>query len=501
MIVVINPSGSAGHSFKGLHAYCAHDAGSSTTTERVEWVATRNLASDDPDQAWRIMAATAMAQNALKASAGIAATGRKSSAHVMHIVLSFHEEEGRSPEDMQAAADELLSELGATGGRGKNKPIRVQKASEHQAIYYAHTDTDSRHLHIMLNRVHGDHGVLLPSSNDQLKASRWAQAYSERHGTEHATPDRQINNAARDKGEYVKGKRRSLKRAFEEERATKAANDNDIVDAALAAQARKDAALALKGRNMKALQARAWEALAESHKARRASIQSEARRTLNKQRAEIRDGFRPQWTALDRAQKAEQKTFEALEASFLGRARNVLSTLQKSRNIEDEQNKGLLTQGFRVVVSATERRALFDKAQAAKRRQLQKAQDARMADAAQRAKAARDDKLEANRRHFEEERDQLKKRHQAQTSAHGQEWRVRNAERTAALEDARKKATLQADLQSSWRKHAKADGEDSRLAYLAKLIDARGAFDRANGAAIDLRSPERDRELDRDRDD
>ena len=217
MIVVINPSGSAGHSFKGLHAYCAHDAGSSTTTERVEWMTTRNLASDDPDQAWRIMAATAMAQNALKASAGIASTGRKSSAHVMHIVLSFHEEEGRSPEDMQAAADELLSELGATGVRGKNKPIRVQRASEHQAIYYAHTDTDSRHLHIMLNRVHGEHGVLLPSSNDQLKASRWAQAYSERHGTEHATPDRQINNAARDRGEFTRAEKEPARHIFEQD--------------------------------------------------------------------------------------------------------------------------------------------------------------------------------------------------------------------------------------------------------------------------------------------
>lgn len=124
-----------------------------------------------------------------------------------------------------------------------------------------------------------------------------------------------------------------------------------------------------------------------------------------------------------------------------------------------------------------------------------------MADVAQRTKAARDEKLEANRRHFEEERNQLKKRQQAQTSAYGQAWRVRNAERTAALDDARKKAALQADLQSSWRKNAKTDGEDARLAHLAKLIDARGAFDRANGAERDPRSPERDREIDRDRDD
>jgi len=49
MIVVINPSGAAGHSFKGLHAYCAHDAGNAQTTERVDWMETRNLATrSDP---------------------------------------------------------------------------------------------------------------------------------------------------------------------------------------------------------------------------------------------------------------------------------------------------------------------------------------------------------------------------------------------------------------------------------------------------------------------
>ncbi|MEZ5938383.1 MAG: relaxase/mobilization nuclease domain-containing protein [Hyphomonadaceae bacterium] len=500
MIVVINPSGSAGHSFKGLHAYCAHDAGSSSSAERVEWMATRNLASDDPDHAWRIMAATALAQNALKAAAGVPATGRKSSAHVMHIVLSFHEKEGRSPEEMQAAADELLSQLGATGGRGKKAPIRIQRASEHQAVYYAHSDTDSRHLHIMLNRVHGEHGVLLPSSNDQLKASRWAQAYSEKYGTEHATPDRQINNEARDKGEYVKGKRRSLKRAFEETRAAKAANDNDIVEAVLAAQAKKDAALALQGRNMKAMHVHAWKQLAAEHKSRREAVASGAKRALNKARADIRDSFRPRWSDLDRTLKAEQATFVALETSFFGRAKNIVSTLSKSRGVKDEQAKGLLSQGFRVIVSASERRALFEKTQTAKRRALQREQDARMKEAAEAAKKDQAKKLEDNRAHFLKERDQLKARQDAQRSAHGADWRKRNAERSAALEQAQVKAERRDDFLASYRKAAKGGDDDPHLAYLAKLMNARGAFDRARDGGSDPRDVERDREIDRDRD-
>ena len=139
---------------------------------------------------------------------------------------------------MSAAADELLARLGVDprAQRGKTKAARAQFASEHQAIYYAHNDTDSRHLQIMLNRVHGEHGALLPSSNDQIKASKWAEAFSKRYGTEHATPDRQINNEARENGEYVKGKRRTRKRQFELERAAKVANDNDIVGCPLTAE-------------------------------------------------------------------------------------------------------------------------------------------------------------------------------------------------------------------------------------------------------------------------
>ena len=70
MIVVINPSGSAGQSFKGLHAYCAHDQDRANTSERVDWIETRNVAANDPAQAWKIMAATARAQNDIKRAAG-----------------------------------------------------------------------------------------------------------------------------------------------------------------------------------------------------------------------------------------------------------------------------------------------------------------------------------------------------------------------------------------------------------------------------------------------
>ena len=47
-----------GTSFKGAVAYLLHDKEASTS-ERIAWTEVRNLAMDDPEAAWRIMAATA----------------------------------------------------------------------------------------------------------------------------------------------------------------------------------------------------------------------------------------------------------------------------------------------------------------------------------------------------------------------------------------------------------------------------------------------------------
>lgn len=500
MIVVINPSGAAGHSFKGLHAYCAHDAGNAQTTERVDWMETRNLATDDAHVGWKIMAATALAQDALKASAGLKSTGRKSSRHVMHIVLSFHENEAPTREEMSAAADELLARLGVDprAQRGKTKAARAQFASEHQAIYYAHNDTDSRHLHIMLNRVHGEHGALLPSSNDQIKASKWAEAFSKRYGTEHATPDRQINNEARENGEYVKGKRRTRKRQFELERAAKVANDNDIVEGVRSQQNRKDAALALKGRNMRSLQERDWDALARSHRERRDAIKRGAERDAAKARAGIRDGFRPQWRDLNARQAKERAGFEQMEASLFGRARNVVSGLKRARSLGQDDPTGLLARSFKILVSETARRTYFEKSQAAKRAALKREQDARVAEAVEKAKTEAAAKLDANRRQFFEERALLKQRHRVQQAAYGADWKDRKAARMTALIEAQAKADRQASLKAAHKKAAKPDTADPRLAWFQARAAAKDSFNREADGREAAQDAERDVENDRD---
>ena len=76
-----------GSSFKGAAAYLLHDKGRVDSDDRVAWIETRNLATDDREIAWRIMAATAMDQARLKEEAGIKKTGRKSDKHVLHVSM------------------------------------------------------------------------------------------------------------------------------------------------------------------------------------------------------------------------------------------------------------------------------------------------------------------------------------------------------------------------------------------------------------------------------
>ena len=57
-----------GTSFKGVFQYLNHDKREegktvSTSSDRVDWVATRNIVTDDPELASRIMAATARQQD------------------------------------------------------------------------------------------------------------------------------------------------------------------------------------------------------------------------------------------------------------------------------------------------------------------------------------------------------------------------------------------------------------------------------------------------------
>lgn len=116
---------SSSRSFKSLGRYLVIGRDGAETS-RVAWSAARNLSTDDPELAAKIMRATA-AQNV------------RVDQPVYHLALSFDPRDIVDRQQMERVADRVLSELGLR---------------EYQTLIVAHRDRKHSHLHIMVNRVH-----------------------------------------------------------------------------------------------------------------------------------------------------------------------------------------------------------------------------------------------------------------------------------------------------------------------------------------------------------
>jgi len=187
----------SGKSFKGAFAYYGHDK-QADSSERVAFIETLNLRIDDPDQAWRIMAHTAVNQDALKMEAGIKTSGRKLENPVLAYSLSWSPDENPTPEQMKEAAYQTLEILGA---------------ADHQAMIIAHNDEPHPHVHILVNRVHPETGKALKESYTKLKLSEWAEQYEREQGKIRCNK-RVQNNRKRGNGEFVKYQDPVIQRAW-----------------------------------------------------------------------------------------------------------------------------------------------------------------------------------------------------------------------------------------------------------------------------------------------
>lgn len=267
----------AGTSFKGAFAYHTHDKGRTDTADRVEWVSTRNLMTDDVTQAERIMIATALNSDRLKQEAGIGKAGRKSAAHVQTLSLSWSPDERVSREEMERAADEALSRLGL---------------EDHQAVVLAHNDTAHQHVHVIINRVNPEDGRMATLSKGWDKLDKWAREYEKRRGRVD-TPKRhekfQRREAARQR--YTPEQRRAYaerKRAEAAKQATEARNQR--------------VALSARQKDMRERHSAQWQALEARHKAQVSTGQQDykARVAEAMQRHDKGEGLPPDtWSASD----------------------------------------------------------------------------------------------------------------------------------------------------------------------------------------------------------
>lgn len=336
-----------GASFKGAAAYLLHDK-NAETSNRVAWTHTRNLASERPDIAWRVMAATALDADRLKAQAGIKNTGRKSNQAVLHLVLSWHPNEAAAldRDQMLAASESALVALGA---------------GERQALIIAHNDSPHPHVHLLVNRVSSEDGRMLPSSKEKLKLSRWAEAYEKSRGPIFCE-ERVLNNEARARGDYTRAEPDTPRQIIEAEKELRfAANDNRSRIARLREQQREEIrALGARMRETLQQHQRDWLRFEAEHQSRLAAVRLETMRRRAKAREQIIAEFRPEWRALRQREREAIQQFDAREATVIGRLRNVMAALKIGRSAIDGDRARVMTNSFASVFTRENRREALE---------------------------------------------------------------------------------------------------------------------------------------------
>lgn len=357
-----------GKSFKGLVTYLLEGSIGAENPERVAWTETRNLGTKRPKMAARVMAATAMNQHEIMRQAGVAVR-KKSSNHVMHYTLSWPGDSAPSKEEMMRAVNGSLAVLGEKaglkGGRKKKdgtvaksrEALRDQFASEHQVLVVAHEDTDKPHVHIVVNRVHPEHGVLLPTSHDFRRLSRWAQKYDyEFNKGDLAVPQRAINNERRDAGDRVYQKR-IPRDAYELE---KVANDNRPAAQVVQMEQRTaDRNLAKKSAGKRAKWKQEWLTLEADYLKEKQYLWRSAAQKVELSRREAGETFGKKRAILFHEQAAAKAAFKRNENHIVGRAMNAIRTLLS------------LKAGVNVLWSQGARKEVFDRTLVAQKHEFE----------------------------------------------------------------------------------------------------------------------------------
>lgn len=339
-----------GRSFKGAAAYLLHDVADHETSNRVVWTMTRNLATQKPDTAWRVMAATALDAPRLKKEARIKNTGRKQQFTVKHLVLSWHPEEKDTltREDMEAAIEGALAAI---------------KATERQALIIAHNDTAHPHVHILINRTL-ENGTLLDDSKEYENLQDWALTY-QRQRNQTYCPERELNAAAKKRREPTNYEKIPRQIVDADKVLRRAANDNPDRRTALKAKHLEQArAQAARGHALKKRHSEAWKALEEQHVARRRAIGENARKGQAAAKRMIIETFRPEWRTLKLEQAEEARAFAEREKSTFGRMSNLFRNIDIGRSALEGDRPSILSQLWRGVQSSDARKAMLDKAHA-----------------------------------------------------------------------------------------------------------------------------------------
>lgn len=442
-----------GKSFKGVFQYLQHDKRLEdedvrTTTDRVEWTEFRNIVTDNPELAYRIMAATAAQQDELKRQAGKSVAGNKSDQVVFHYSLAWHpdEKESLSKDEMLRAADQSIEALGAEG---------------HQAAIIAHNDTEHPHVHVVINRVNPEHGKMLDLWKYQERLSKWALGYEQARGMIYCE-QREENWKRRDQGETFSAEKDNAYH-LHEQRSADPANDNDAAKI-VAEQKAKDAALAKDGEAMHQRHSGEWKDLSSWYAAGKDKIagrnQPDHPTPFSRAASDVKVQFKPLRSQLGRQQWRETKDFEKREQAILGKLENTLKAVKVAKELGGAQSSL-----FNHIISSAARKATLDKLHRAQWRKLNGQQKAAIGEAIAKVKQDQAEAYKAHRQQFDAKRTALKLDQAEQRRELRQKWATRKIERSRAFEIVR--------LSETFKKEAKAAPEPTRGQLRAEFNRAR----------------------------
>lgn len=360
------PRTSGGRGFKGAAAYYLHDKGA-RSADRVRFTHTLNLSTDNPERAIAEMIYTAEHAGALKAAAGVKATGRKLEKPVYTLALSWHPSEQPTEAQMIAAGRAALAAL---------------KMDHHQVLMVAHNDTAHAHIHLIVNRIDADNGKAHGLKKDQLILSQWAEAYERAFGQTWCT-DRVQNNAARQadartgRGPFVKDRKsqaREQRGAYDRRHQASTRNQ--------AAAARQKAEAAQKQARFADWQTSLQNALQDRHndERHRLSVRFEQRRTRTEERVE---------QAYGESRRDQEKRLAALDArdthgSVLSRFVDRLKRIDEDRSAL-QKNLASIAQRSDEMRSPIARQEEQESAALARQHEAERAHQAKLIDTQARA--------------------------------------------------------------------------------------------------------------------
>lgn len=331
-----------GRSFKGLAQYCLHDV-DAQTDERVSFVATRNVATDDPQIAWRIMAARHYLQDDLKAKAGVGRGGAKDGKPVGHLLISWKREEAQAeqltPHGMLNAANGALRAIGA---------------AQHQALIIGHTDTEHPHCHIIVNLI-GDDGRLKKNWKEKEKLSKFAlKREREIHG-EAIVKTREKNWLDREAGETPTPVKKKPRHLYELDKASKQCPQ---MKAFTQDHKRKLAELERAKAAQKLRHKRHQQQSFALHQERGQRTKAATDLRIRSSRSEVRKACRQHWHELLNEQEAERRSFDRNERNLKGSLANAMKLIEWKKVLRRKWSPGQpgLSDVFHLLTSEAVRR-------------------------------------------------------------------------------------------------------------------------------------------------